>query len=264
MTGKTARRAALAFACMASMAASGASAAVVTFSNITGGFYDGVLVEAGAPLISYAGYGTASTSAHWGTPSGSGKSGYTFATPSSISATALPPVSSTDLLTLGTFQHINVPISAGTSIRAIKLLFTADIDIDGLSVGSRSFLYQFFHDETPNSAHPCAYGGANDQGVNINGCADRVTVNFISQSDSFLIDGIQYTLDVVGFVNNGNHVTDFLTKEGATNSAFIVGRLALFSEAAAVPEPASWALMLTGFGLVGTSLRRRRVGPAAG
>ncbi|HPU16440.1 MAG TPA: PEPxxWA-CTERM sorting domain-containing protein [Polymorphobacter sp.] len=31
----------------------------------------------------------------------------------------------------------------------------------------------------------------------------------------------------------------------------------------AVPEPASWALMFAGFGMVGTALRRRKVAAAA-
>ncbi len=35
---------------------------------------------------------------------------------------------------------------------------------------------------------------------------------------------------------------------------------ARFTPAAAVPEPATWALMLAGFGLTATALRRRRVG----
>ncbi|WP_419814045.1 THxN family PEP-CTERM protein [Glacieibacterium sp.] len=231
----------------------------MTFSNITGSFFGGQLLSPSSPAITYAGGGTSNTSASWGTPSGAGQSGYTFTTPSTISATALPPVSSTALISLGTFQHINFPISSGTSITAMKLLFSADVDIDGLSIGSRSFLYQFSHDETPNSAEPCAYGGANNQGVNIDGCADRVNVNFISQSDSFMIDGVAYTLDVTGFVTNGtDHVTNFLTREGAVNSAEIVGRLALFTEAAAVPEPASWALMIGGFGMIGAVARRRR------
>lgn len=34
--------------------------------------------------------------------------------------------------------------------------------------------------------------------------------------------------------------------------------------AAAVPEPASWALLLTGFGLAGTAIRRRRAATAEG
>ena len=37
-----------------------------------------------------------------------------------------------------------------------------------------------------------------------------------------------------------------------------VGTIAVTSDVAAVPEPASWAMMLVGFGAVGYSLRRRR------
>lgn len=34
-----------------------------------------------------------------------------------------------------------------------------------------------------------------------------------------------------------------------------------WAAAAAVPEPAAWAMLITGFGLAGTALRRRRVSP---
>ena len=37
----------------------------------------------------------------------------------------------------------------------------------------------------------------------------------------------------------------------------------LSDDAAAVPEPASWALMIGGFAMVGTAARRRRTGPVA-
>lgn len=36
------------------------------------------------------------------------------------------------------------------------------------------------------------------------------------------------------------------------------GDTVVFNIAAAVPEPANWAMMITGFGLAGTALRRRR------
>ena len=36
-----------------------------------------------------------------------------------------------------------------------------------------------------------------------------------------------------------------------------------WSIAAAVPEPASWAMMIAGFGLTGAALRRRRIAVAA-
>jgi hypothetical protein len=41
-----------------------------------------------------------------------------------------------------------------------------------------------------------------------------------------------------------------------TEGELIVGNIA--SEAAPVPEPAAWALMIAGFGLAGAALRRRR------
>ncbi len=58
---------------------------------------------------------------------------------------------------------------------------------------------------------------------------------------------------------------DFLTRNGsaAGNSnrfALEVSGIPPVDPAAAVPEPATWALMLAGFGLTGAALRRRRVG----
>jgi hypothetical protein len=41
------------------------------------------------------------------------------------------------------------------------------------------------------------------------------------------------------------------------------GEIRGFLTAAAVPEPATWALMILGFGLVGADVRRRRGAPAA-
>lgn len=251
-------------AIMASAIIFGAPAAVaastVNFTNITGGFFDGVLVNPlTAPPISYTGVDTTSTGASWGTPAGFGQSGYNFSTAGSINASVTPPAGVSPTVTLGTFQHVNFPISSGTSITGISLRFNADVDVDGVSQGSRSFLYRFAHEETPNAADPCAAGGAQGVGVNINGCADRVSVNFISQSDSFDIGGVAYTLDVIGFVTGGGApVTGFRTVERLTNEAFIVGRLARFDVAAAVPEPATWALMIGGFGMVGAAVRRRR------
>ncbi|TRW18412.1 PEP-CTERM sorting domain-containing protein [Glacieibacterium frigidum] len=237
-----------------------AAAATVTFTNITGGFFNGVLANpATSPAISYTGVDTNNTGAAWGTPAGFGQSGYKFATAGSISAAVTPPAGVSPTVTLGTFQHVNFPISSGTSITSISLRFNADVDVDGVSQGNRSFLYQFSHDETPNAADPCADGGAQGVGVNINGCADRVSVNFISQSDSFDIGGVAYTLDVVGFVSGGGSpVTNFLTVERLTNEAFIVGRLTQYDIAAGVPEPATWALLIGGFGMVGAAARRRR------
>lgn len=239
-------------------ASTAAAASTVNFTNITGGFFDGTLVNPlTAPAITYTGVDTMNTGASWGIAAGFGQSGYNFATAGAITTAVTPPSGVSPTVTLGTFQHVNFPINSGTSIAGISLRFNADVDVDGVSQGNRSFLYRFVHEETPNAANPCAAGGANGVGVNINGCADRVAVNFIAQSDSFDIGGVAYTLDVIGFVTGGGApVTSFLTVERLTNEAFIVGRLTEY--AAAVPEPATWSLLIGGFALTGSAMRRRR------
>jgi len=45
----------------------------------------------------------------------------------------------------------------------------------------------------------------------------------------------------------------------AVSGAFILGKVGGYNGIAGVPEPASWAMMLAGFGAVGAAMRRRRV-----
>ena len=50
----------------------------------------------------------------------------------------------------------------------------------------------------------------------------------------------------------------FWTKEQASNSAFIQGKINLYSLAAGVPEPSTWAMMIIGFGAAGSMVRSNR------
>ncbi len=54
----------------------------------------------------------------------------------------------------------------------------------------------------------------------------------------------------------------FGTKPGNIYGGVVDARFELISESTAVPEPATWAMMIVGFGLAGTALRRRRAGLA--
>jgi len=235
------------------LATAPASAAVVDFTDIKATWFD--VVSLGGPAPSFSGNGTANASARWGTSTGFGQSGYDFDTIAIPQLTVNPPGGSATT-NIGVFRHVNQPINGGTSISSAKLRLTTNIFVDGNYLDTVDFVYFFDHDETTNSANPCAYGGANGQGVNINGCADRVLSNFNGQSEFFTIDGYNYALDVVGFLVDGNPVTNFLTQERAVNEAFMRGRLVLHSQA--IPEPATWAMMISGFGLVGFAARRRR------
>lgn len=68
----------------------------------------------------------------------------------------------------------------------------------------------------------------------------------------------------IGIETNAIHIgfDNFLLGTGLLNGDIIVGHSQAFAsagQAAAVPEPATWAMMLLGFGVVGASIRRRKL-----
>ncbi len=77
---------------------------------------------------------------------------------------------------------------------------------------------------------------------------DLATVRLGSALARDLVAGETYSLVVTGFANDSYG-------QYAVNA---VGPGRIQPVAASVPEPASWALMIAGFGLVGASLRRRK------
>ena len=230
-----------------------AFASVISFNSIT------ALWENAAPpaVASFSGNGTGHPQARWGTPQGSGQSGYNFDAPATQPVTTTVPPSPSSDFVLGTFTHVNEPIT-GSSITSIQLAVTMDVHIDATDLGNRIFLFDFTHDETPNGDNPCAYGGANGQGVNINGCADRVTVTVDTQTSSFLIGTDTYTVNIEGFKISGVTQSQFLTTESALNSADLVANVTLARDVITTPEPGSLALLSTGLIAFG-AIRRRRL-----
>ena len=221
----------------------GAQAATVTLTNIFGTWFD---PNPAAVITSNTGAGTASTQVRWDA------SGYDFV--AAASASAVVPPSPSASFVIGDFSHVNFPVFS--AISEIKLKITADIDVDGSNVGNRSFVFRFLHDETPNGDDPCAYGGANGVGVNVNGCADRVQVEFTDASDSFLIGSDLYTVNIFGFNAGGSVVSDFLTAERATNTAQLLANVTLRRDVTGVPVPGTWAL--AGLALAVVAVQRRR------
>jgi PEP-CTERM motif len=253
MKSKWAAAAAAAVVSSLVMAGSALAAVQVEFKNVKGQWVDPV----GGSSITYSNNNSDNAQVRWGTSTGYGKSGYNFIG-SDFSANLDQDIDSSGAVNIGEFQHVNFPINSGGSIEGITLLFTTDIWAAGNFLGTKTFEYNFSHWETTNSSNPCANGGANNSGINANGCADQVKMNFNSNSEVFVIGGKEYTLNIDGFLVDGSPSGGFWTKEQALNSAFIRGKIDLYSVASAVPEPTTWALMIVGFGAAGAMVRNAR------
>ena len=91
---------------------------------------------------------------------------------------------------------------------------------------------------------------ADDRGLDIlvNGISSGFTVAGFGGYASFTLNG--------GF-RDGINTLDFLVRDDGVPLALRVDGLTATEATAAVPEPASWAMMVGGFGLVGGALRRR-------
>jgi hypothetical protein len=211
---------------------------------------DGTWTNA-VPLVTVNNTGTPRT-ARWGTPplGSTNQSGYNY-TPNATPISA--DVDGVAFL-LGTFQHLNYPIT-GTTLSSIDLAFSMSWG-GSFTPSPLNGTFSFTHDETPNNANPCAYGGLNNQGVNINGCADRVTVSS-PLFNTLISDGVNtYFFTMVGFSQDGGATSsfEFLTIENQTNRAGLYGRLT--SVPISVAEPGT--MLLLGLGLVGVATRVRR------
>ena len=108
------------------------------------------------------------------------------------------------------------------------------------------------------------FGGFGDNSI-IRNAVTSTTVHFLTASDPrtpFVASGAGLTFSGGFSVNNigfGNQPQQY------AYSDFLISRVdtVLRPQGGAVPEPASWALMISGFGMVGTVLRRRRATVAA-
>ncbi len=199
--------------------AGSASAAEVTYSSVTGGWRDPVDnlpgSQPGDPVIVN---GSPTSLINWGSTSGTPQSGYDF--------TATPPPPFTlpgpiPFFSLGSFTHRNFAVS-DPSLTSVELDVVLVISVDGVPRAPLTFTFTFNHIETPNNQNPCPFPTPPGEG-----CTDRVQIVASPTPTTFNVDGIDYTLSM-SFLNNGNPVSEFITREGGTiNSSGLVGEFTL-------------------------------------
>ena len=85
----------------------------------------------------------------------------------------------------------------------------------------------------------------------------QVLINGTLYTPTSSSGGQSLTVTGIPILNGHLNTIEVLGMTSSTNAAATFAGTATFN-AATVPEPASWALMIGGFGLVGAAMRRRR------
>ena len=169
--------------------------------------------QPGDPVITN---GNPTSIIRWGDTNGTPQSGYDF------TATIPPPFTlpgPIPFFSLGSFTHQNFEVD-DPSLTSVQLDVVLVISVDGVPRPPLTFTFTFNHEETPNNQTPCPYPTPPGEG-----CTDRVTIVASPTPTTFNVDGFDYTLSM-SFLNNGNPVSEFITREGGTiNSSGLVGAI---------------------------------------
>ena len=190
--------------------------------------------------------GTGTNQVRWGSPATTaGQSGFDF-----NSASNSLSISSGSNFVIGELTHLNFPVWGGTAASGADLQLS--MAIDGVTQG---FDYSFTIDETTNSAGICP-----EFQISGTPCDDKIDFTSAFSSKTFLKDGFNYSLELLGFSSTTDGlspVSSFITEEHKASSAFLVARFVKDDSDVSVPEPTSAAALLL-IGLVSTRIRRRQ------
>ncbi len=146
-------------------------------------------------------------------------------------------------------------VPGGDSDNQFRYYFTLDTPFD------LDMAYSASTDYTLNSDYYSAYAGFDGLHVSGGVAADRsdsgslfqynATIHGSGTVNLHLLPGV-YTLSLNGFVSAKTYHPGFVS--ATTHSVFTTN----LNPVGGVPEPANWALLIAGFGLIGAAQRRRR------
>jgi|GEM_PF-903215 len=153
----------------------------------------------------------------WGSPSGAIKSGLKFTNSGTQS------FNEGNTFYLGMLTHMNWGTYSGTAATGATLQIT--LDFARPDIANQILTYNFAIEETSNG-YDLYYCPAYQ--VSETPCDDKVTFPNSYGTQVFVIDDVQYTLVIDGFVSeypSGSVLSAFITEEQKDNSAFLVGHL---------------------------------------
>lgn len=154
---------------------------------------------------------------------------------------------STDPFFLGSITAHNGSIFTDSAISGLNLHLTTTIDpavnLSGDGIGILDELIAII--STLNTSDPVA-------------SADALWFESLGMG-AYIFEDQSATFLLFGTVNSPLTLTSIQVASGSENSGFLAPRGEMPSDLTpAVPEPATWAMMLLGFGAAGLALRRRR------
>jgi hypothetical protein len=198
------------------------SAQALTLNSTSGTWVDGSAVG-GAQVIYNLSNGT-ENQVRWGVGASSlGQSGLGF------TGVGLKNLNVGEIFEVGELRHFNNPLYMSTIASAVALDINLALSDPAIS---QKFNFTFAIQETAN-AGPCPIGEPP--------CADIILFPNMTAAQTFKIDKVEYTLQLLGFseTSGGTFVSQFVSPEGGTNSMKLFGRITTWtpSEHQTVPEP---------------------------
>lgn len=150
--------------------------------------------------------------------------------------------------TLGTLTYYNNPVY--DAISSVSFSVSPALIVDDTPLATGPFTFGISVDETPNGGNPAACPYPSQIA-----CSDRISIKTGAATQVFQLGDQTLTLYIDGFLDqNLVPQSGFIAQEQESTTATLIAH---FDVASPVPEPASWAMMVVGFGALGGAMRRR-------